>query len=276
MRTLVAYVPVLHEGYRRFFESQRGEKELYLFGPEVIAEFSWLAKEIRQLEPSLMQKAIEALGIFEKVEVLDIANAEKLNTGERDITLPDEDISRALAEKYFPKAKKEFLSVFLRWDKHNSIKEKPVVPEERITRDEFHRRVMAQAQKESEKSSDIWRHVGGAIVKDGEVVLIGHNEHVPSAHIHYANGDPRNNFHKGDHVEISTSFHSEASLVAEAARRGIALEGADMYATVFPCPPCAKVIAHSGIKTLYCGGGYGVLDGEDILKRAQVKIIFVE
>jgi dCMP deaminase len=49
-----------------------------------------------------------------------------------------------------------------------------------------------------------------------------------------------------------------------------------MYVTVFPCPPCAKAIAHAGIKHLYCGGGYGVLDGEDILKGAGVKIIFVE
>lgn len=276
MRTLIAYVPVLHDGYLRFFEAYPGPKELLLFGPEITAEFSWLAKEIRQVDPHRMQKAIEALGIFERVSVLDADSVRELVIGERDIALPDEDISRELAQKYFPDAVVTFHPIFLRWDKHNSVKEKPVLPEESITRDEFHRRVMGQAMTEAEKSSDIWRHVGAAIEKDGEVVLLGHNAHVPSPHMPYVHGDPRNNFHKGDHIEISTGFHAEASIIAEAARKGIPLEGASMYTTVFPCPPCAKLIAHSGVKTLYCGGGYGVLDGEDILKRKGVAIVFVE
>lgn len=276
MRTLVAYVPVLHEGYRRFFEKHKGPKELLLFGPDITAEFPWLAKEIRQLDPALMRKAIEALGMFKRVALLDKTSARVLNSKKKNIVLPDEDVSRALAQKYFPEAHAAFDPIFLRWDKHNSIAEKPIVPEGSITRDEFHRRVMQQAEAEAQKSSDIWRHVGGAIVKNGAVMLTGHNTHLPSPFTPYVNGDPRNNFHKGDHIEISTSFHVEASLIAEAARRGVSLEGADLYVTTFPCPPCAKVVAHSGIKTLYYGGGYGVLDGEDILKGAGIRIIFVE
>ena len=49
-----------------------------------------------------------------------------------------------------------------------------------------------------------------------------------------------------------------------------------MYVTTFPCPTCAKLIAYSGIKKLYAGGGYAVLDGELVLKAKGVKIIFVE
>jgi dCMP deaminase len=276
MRTFVAYVPVLHEGYRRFFEKYEGPKELFIFGPEITAEFSWLAKEIRQLDPELMRAAIESLGIFDRVSVLDIATAENLNRDDAEVVLPDEDVSRSLAEKYFPRATTTFEPIFLRWDKHNSIQEKPITPEEFITREEFHRTVMDDIKKEAEKSSDNWRHVGAAIVKEGEVILIAHNQHVPSSHTPYVNGDPRNNFHKGDHIEISSAFHAEVSLIAESARRGIALEGADMYVSVFPCPPCAKAIAHSGIKNLYCGGGYAVLDGQDILKGKGIKIWMVE
>lgn len=274
MRTLVAYVPVLHEGYLRFFNEHQGPKELFLFGSEIIREFPWLSKDIRQVDAEIMKKAIDALQIFERVTVLDVAGARELST--KDIVVPDEDISRDLAQKYFPDARVTYSSIFLRWDKHSSTAEKPVVADERITRDEFHRRVMGEAEEDAKKSSDIWRHVGAAIVKDGKVILIGHNEHQPSAHTHYLYGDPRNNFHKGDHIEISTSFHAEAALIAEAARRGIALEGADMYATVFPCPPCSKVIAHSGVKNLYCGGGYAVLNGQEVLEAAGVRIIFVE
>lgn len=276
MRTLVAYVPVLHEGYRRFFTKHKGPKELYLFGPEITVEFSWLAKEIRQLDAPLMKRAVESLDIFEKVSILNKKNIKSL--AKKSLVLPDEDVSRQLAEKYFPNASVRFDPLFLRWDKHNSIQEKKVTPAERLTRGEFHRRVMAGARRDAEKSSDIWRHVGGAIVKNKKVVLTGYNRHLPSEHSPYVNGDPRNNFHKGDHIEIATAFHVEASLIAEAAKKGIKLEGADMYVTTFPCPPCAKVIAHSGIKNLYCGGGYGfgVLDTEAMLKSRGVKIIFVE
>ena len=118
--------------------------------------------------------------------------------------------------------------------------------------------------------------VNPKIVKDGKVVLIAHNEHMPSEHAPYINGDPRNAFKRGINIEISSSIHAETRLIAEAAKQGISLSGADMYVTVFPCPPCAKSIAFSGIKNLYCAGGYAVLDGQEVLKSQGVKIIFVE
>jgi len=77
-------------------------------------------------------------------------------------------------------------------------------------------------------------------------------------------------------MELATGFHAEVSLIAEAARRGIPLEGADMYVTVFPCPPCSKVVAHSGIKNLYVGGGNSILDAQEVMRAAGVNIIFVE
>jgi len=276
MRSIVAYVPVLHEGYLRFFKKHGKDSELFVFGLEIVAEFPWLAKEIRQIDPAIMQKAIDSLGIFTRVLILDPAQAHSLNTSGNEVILPDEDISSEIAQKYFPDAHLTFDRIFLRWDKHNSIAEKPIMSDRRITREEFHRDIMSEAKAEAAKSSDIWRHVGAVIVKDGETILIVHNRHFPSPHTPYINGDPRNNFHKGDHIEISSGFHAEASLISEAARRGISLGGTDMYVTTFPCPPCARIIAHSGIKTLYYSGGYGVLDGEDILKTAGVEIIFVE
>src|ERR1700749_800231 len=113
MRTLVAYVPVLHEGYRRFFEKYDGEKELYIFGQEITPEFSWLSKEIRELNPELMQKSIETLGIFKNVHVLDLNTLQQFNVEDKEIILPDEDISRSLAERYFPKASVSFDPIFL-------------------------------------------------------------------------------------------------------------------------------------------------------------------
>lgn len=276
MRILVAYVPVLHEGYRRFFESVEGAKTLYLLGPDLIAEHPVLSKEIRQLDPELMRSAVEALGIFERVEVLDNAMAAALNKEGLEIVLPDEEVGRSFAKTHVPNARVSFSPIFLRWDKHNALKERPVVADEHLTKDELHRRLLGEAEKEAAMSSDIWRHVGAIAVRDGSVLFRAHNAHLPSEHTPYVHGDPRNNFHKGEGIEYSSALHAEAGIVVQAARAGVSLEGADMYLTVFPCPPCAKLLAGAGIRTLYCGGGYGVLDGEDILKSAGVSIVFVD
>jgi len=276
MKTLVAYVPVLHEGYRRFFESHSDAQKLFILGTDLTDEYKPLTKEIRQLKPELMKQAVAALGIFEEVEVLNESMARTLNVPGNSIVFPREDISEMVAQKYFPDVDVSYDSVFLRWDKKNAEEEKGVQPEERITREEFHRRVMEQAAEDAEKSSDIWRHVGAAIVKDGEVVLVAHNHHLPSEHSPYVNGDPRGNWSRGVNMELATGFHAEASIIAEAAKRGISLEGADLYVTVFPCPPCSKLVASSGIKTLYCGGGNSILDAEEVMRGMGVKIVYVE
>ena len=113
-------------------------------------------------------------------------------------------------------------------------------------------------------------------MKKGKAVIVTHNKHMPSEHSPYIYGDPRNNFSKGINIEISTSIHAEARAIAEAARRGISLKDTSIYVSTFPCPPCAKLIAYSGIKKLYYSSGYGVLDGESILKSQDVELIFVE
>jgi dCMP deaminase len=156
------------------------------------------------------------------------------------------------------------------------MEERPVNVDQRISHDAFDWDVIQKLKKEAQRSSDYWRRIASAIVKDGEIILTAYNQHQPTEHAPYENGDPRDNFSKGVGVEYSTSIHSEAQLVAEAARRGISLEGSTLYATVFPCPPCAKQIAFSGIKKMYYAGGYTVLDQDVLLKAKGVEIIYVE
>lgn len=276
MRALVAYVPVLHEGYRRYFQNHTEVERLFLIGPELTKDLKPITKDIRQLDPELMSAAIHSLNFFKEVGVLDMATALSFNHSDYEIFLPDEDVSRSVAETYFPDAQTQFDSVFLRWDKHNALTERPIVTKDMVTHDEMHVRLLSQAAHAALKSSDSWRQVGALVAREGNALLVAHNQHLPSEHTPYVNGDPRNNFSKGEYIEYSTAIHAEAAIIAEAARRGVTLEGADMYVTVFPCPPCAKLIAQSGIKNLYCGGGYAVLDGEEILKSAGVSIMFVE
>ena len=275
MKVLIAYVPVLHEGYRRFFERHhRDVKTLYIFGDSLIKKYDYLAKEIRQLSPDLVKKAVESWRLFDKVEILEEKGLKNLEFEE--IIMPNEDVCKDLAKEHLSHSKVAFDNVFLRWDKHKSMEEKLVEADQKISRDKFDREVIKNLGEEAEKSSDWWRRVASAIFKDGKIILISHNEHLPSPHSPYADGDPRNTLHRGVGIEYSTSIHAEARLIAEAARRGVTLEGASLYVTTFPCPPCAKQIAYSGIKKLYYTGGYSILDQESILRSKGIEIIFVE
>ncbi len=44
--------------------------------------------------------------------------------------------------------------------------------------------------------------------------------------------------------------HAERTAIFEAARRGLATEGATLLSTYFPCADCARALVQSGVKTL--------------------------
>jgi dCMP deaminase len=274
-KIIIAYVPVLHEGYYRLFDKYKNSI-LYVLGKDIISEFTYLSKEIRQLDPEIIKKSIESWGIMKSVEVLDKDKLGSLVNRGYEFVLPNEDIMHELSEKYLKAESVFFDQIFLRWDKHKIMEEKPVNADQKISRDTFDNEIMNKLKIESEKSSDWWRRVASAVIKDGEILLIAHNEHLPSPHSPYADGDPRNALHKGIGTDIATAIHSEAKLIAEAARRGVSLDGASLYVTIFPCSLCAKQIAFSGIKKIYYSGGYQMLDQETVLHSKGIEIIFVE
>src|SRR5437870_457788 len=69
-KVLVCYIPVLHDGYLQLFKKHPDARRLYIFGHDVIAEFSHLDRDIRRIEPEFVKKAVEAWNIFESVEIL--------------------------------------------------------------------------------------------------------------------------------------------------------------------------------------------------------------
>ncbi|MFA4930757.1 MAG: deaminase [Patescibacteria group bacterium] len=272
-RIIFAYIPVIHQGYLNFFDKYKG-LDLYIMGRDVAYMYRSLEKDIRAVKPETIKDMVEKLRYFNTVEVADENDLVKLK--DLEIVMPDEDYMHMVQEKYFPDAKVVYDSVFLRWDSDNSLKKHVINPDHTVSTDKFDREMLKKAHDNVEKSGDWWRQIGGLIVKNGEIILIAYNRHVPHPDMPYINGDPRASFKKGMQVELSTALHSEAQMVAEAARRGICLAGTSMYVTTFPCPPCAKLIAFSGIKKLFYKEGYAMLDGESILKSQGVEIVRVE
>jgi len=273
---IVAYIPVLHEGYRRLFERHPETKELCLFGDDVIASYEHLVKDIRKLDPKLVQKAIESWGMFERVTILDQTRIQALQADKTPIIASDDDLTHELMNTYLNQNPVTFDTIFLRWDKKKSIEPIKVSPDVEMSENDFDREMMQLASNEGTLAKDWWRRIGALAVKDGNILFKAHNIYVPSDQIANDEGDPRGNFSSGQHLESSLAFHAEASIVAQAANAGISLNGADVYCDTFPCPPCAKQLAYAGIKKLFYRNGYAVLDGERILKSQGVKIIFVK
>ena len=276
-KIILAYVPVIHEGYRAFFERHRDAHALYLFGPELIAEFDHLQKDLRALPPGTALYAIHGWRIFTDIFVASSSLLERLREAQSTIIMPDEEECRELAAKYLRDCDIEFdRSVFLRWDRQKVLAQNRVQPDRVVSCDGFVAEALSRAIAEAERATNLWRRVGAVIARNGEVLLVAHNTQVPSPRTPYCEGDPRMFFKQGLNFELTTDDHAERRLIAEAARKGMALEGSDLFITTFPCPPCGKQIAYTGIRRLYFAEGYAVLDSERILRDSGVEIIRVE
>lgn len=270
---LIAFVPVLHKGYIDLFKKY--PESLGILGADVIADFTSLTRDCRIVDPEVMKFAIESLGIFSSVRVLSKSDLAELVRSEPSIVMPDEDVSRELAKRYFAD-RATYESTFLRWDGMKTLRENVAVPNRKISSDDFARSMIGLATIEATKSSDWWRQVGTAIVKEGKVIALSHNKHLPTDYHLDIDGDPRTNFDAGVRIDLSTAIHSEALAVAQSAKRGTSLNGAEAFVTTFPCPNCARLLAEAGIKTVYYHKGYSLLDAEEILKTYGVEIVLVD
>lgn len=66
--------------------------------------------------------------------------------------------------------------------------------------------------------------------------------------------------------------HNEQNAIANAARFGVALDGATIYCHMTPCYTCAKMIINAGIKRVVCEKDYhGGKRSREIFKEAGVK-----
>jgi dCMP deaminase len=189
------------------------------------------------------------------------------------LVVPDEELMRAIVTRWdLPRV--EWERTFLRWDREWSQAQRPARYEGVVGVDELG--FMAQAVRQAGFSSDWWRQVGAVVVRDGELLGVAHNEHRPTEYSPYVNGDPRNDFSRGVRADLSTALHAEAALIARAARDGVRLAGAELYVSTFPCPSCARLIAEAGIRKVYFAGPYALLDGDTVLRAAEVELIWVE
>ena len=273
MKQVLLYLPVLHAGYEAFLARHADAASVLLLGAGFRAEFPALAKDIRALGPDRAAAYLRAVLPGREIRVIEPADLPAAVTGDP-LVMPDEEVTRALAARHGLAA--VFDQTFLRWDRDWSRAQRPVRFDGEIAEGDLPRALIARARELAGRSSDWWRQVGAIAVRGEEVLGSAWNRHQPTEYAPYADGDPRDNFSRGVRADLSTALHAEAAIIAAAAADGTALRGADLYVTTFPCPACARLIAAAGFRACYFAGPYSVLAGEDVLRAAGVRVIFVD
>jgi dCMP deaminase len=270
-----AYVPVIHNGYLDFFLDYP-DATINIFGQEILADFDYLRKDIRALAPEDAADILQ-VSLGRRVQLLSKRALTAAFTDESiSHILADDDLSRTLARQHGIENTATFEPVFLRWDRDNAAVNQDIQADRRVAAAEVPEQFLRILGNEVESSTDWWRHVGAVISKEGELIGSAHNQALPTDYSHYIDGDPRITAKRGENIDRSLHVHAESKAIAEAARDGVSLRGAEILVSTFPCPNCAKLIAVSGIERCYFVEGYAMLDGHSVLKAADVEIVKID
>ena len=276
MKQVLLYLPVIHAGYEQFLARHSDASQILVMGEGFVKAHPSLAKDIRALSP---ERAASYLRHGEPSRAAQVVEPGTLATAVTAdvLVMPDEEITRQTAQAYRLGDGRTvvFDRTFLRWDREWAAARAPVSFDGEISTDELPRELLGRARQLAGRSSDWWRQVGAVAARDGRVIGCAWNRHYPSEYAPYLSGDPRDGFERGVRADLSTALHAEAAIIARAARDGVPVAGADLYTTTFPCPACARLIAEAGFERCFFAGQYSVLDGEQVLRAAGVRLIWV-
>jgi len=121
------------------------------------------------------------------------------------------------------------------------------------------------------RSTCLHRKVGAVIVRGKQIVSTGYNG-APAGHAHCLDiGCAREGVPSGRNMELCRGAHAEQNAINFAARYGIAIEGAWIYCTHYPCSACAKSIINAGITRVIYEQDYPDPLAQDILSLIETK-----
>lgn len=101
------------------------------------------------------------------------------------------------------------------------------------------------------------RSVGAIVVREKHIVATGYNG-APAGLPHCPPDGGTTDWPKGCLIagHCMRSLHAEQNCLLQAAKIGVACQGATMYVTCQPCNNCAKMIVNAGIERVVYEGDY--------------------
>ena len=119
------------------------------------------------------------------------------------------------------------------------------------------------------------RHVAAVIVKERQIISTGYNGTPKGIKNCDEGGCPRCNsdIPSGQGLTECICSHAEENAIVQAAKHGIAIEGAVLYTTYSPCLLCSKMIINAGLSEVVYQDRYSIDDvSMRLLHEAGVKV----
>lgn len=110
------------------------------------------------------------------------------------------------------------------------------------------------------------RKVGALVVKNKMIISDGYNG-TPSGFENICEDE--------NNVTKPYVLHAEANAITKLARSNNNSDGATIYITASPCIECSKLIIQAGIKRVVYGEKYRLSDGIELLKRANIEVLYL-
>lgn len=147
----------------------------------------------------------------------------------------------------------------------------------RPTWDEYFMEIALVAGKRS--TCDRGR-AGSAIARDKQILVTGYAGSPKGLpHCDDVGHQMKATIHEDGHQSqhCVRTAHAEQNAICQAAKLGIAIDGATIYCKMTPCAVCAKMIINAGIKRVVCEKKYHAgQESEEMFKQAGVDIMFFE
>ncbi len=94
------------------------------------------------------------------------------------------------------------------------------------------------------------KYVGAVLVRDRLILSTGYNGSIRGLpHCTEAG-------HMMEEGHCVATIHAEANALVQAAKNGVAVDGATIYTTASPCWPCFKLLANAGVRRIVFGEFY--------------------
>ncbi len=134
---------------------------------------------------------------------------------------------------------------------------------------EWHDYFMSIAEQVATRSTCDRKNVGAVIVRDKVILSTGYNGSLRGApHCDDVGHDMENG-------HCVRTMHAEANAVAQAAKNGVNINHSEIYVTASPCLNCFKLIANSGINTIYYKEFYRDERISGYAEEAGVKLVYM-
>ena len=127
-------------------------------------------------------------------------------------------------------------------------------------------RYLRMARIWAENSYCVRRKVGALVVKDKMIISDRYNG-TPSGFENVCEVD--------NNVTKPYVLHAEANAITKLARSSNNSDGSTLYVTAAPCIECSKLIIQSGIKRVVYGEKYRLEEGLDLLRKANIEVIYL-